>query len=244
MVKPFAVAILLLLAAGHSAGAADAAAATTPTVEVKGSLERLVPYKSPCYEMARKIEEVSRGRIVLGIQLRPTNPGGRVDDVKLRLESDSEAIPVEVDRSGFFVVPMVDRMARRDDARFSVNKRKGSLVASGVLLPAVPRNAWTVGGVRQIASDLRAAIGAMAPWYLKPMAVVKARGHGVSVCAASSGINVRVVNDGATVASLPLDSAARDHANRAVFCHTFDGKEPYADNSQILIPDEARVLLL
>jgi hypothetical protein len=242
MLKPFAA--MLLLAAAANAGADDAAPTAMQKIEVKGALERLVPYKSPYYEMARKIEEASRGRIVLGIQLRPAAPGGRVDDVKLRLESDSEAIPVEVDRSGFFVVPMVERMGRRDDARFSVNKRKGSLVATGVLLPAVPRNAWTVGGVRQIASDLRAAIGAMAPWYLKPVALVKALGHGVSVCAASSGANVSVVNDGATVATLALDSAARDHANRPVFCHTFDGKEPYKDSSQIVIPDEARVLLL
>jgi hypothetical protein len=244
MLKPFAAGMLLLLGAAGNAGADDAAPTALQKVEVKGALERLVPYKSPYYEMARKIEELSRGRLVLGVQLNPAHPGARVDDVKLRLESDSEVIPVEVDRSGFFVVPMVERMARRDDARFSVNKRKGSLMASLVVLPAVPRNAWTVGGVRQIASDLHAAIGAMAPWYLKPVAVVKARAHGVSVCAASSGANVKVVNAGATVATLALDSAARDHANRAVFCHTFDGKEPYADSSQVVIPDEARVLLL
>lgn len=242
MFKPFAA--MLLLAAAANAGADDAAPTAMQKIEVKGNLERLVPYKTPFYEMARKIEELSRGRLVLGIQLRPTNPGGKVDDLKLRLESDSEVIPVEVDRTGFFVVPMVDRMARRDDARFSVNKRKGSLMASAVLLPAVPRNAWTVGGVRQIASDLRAALGAMAPWYLKPMAVVTARGHGVSVCAGNTGADVRVVDAGATVATLPLDMMARDHANRPVFCHTFDGKEPYGDSSQIVIPDEARVLLL
>lgn len=242
MLKLFA-ATLLSVTAVPGAGAVDPLP-PLQTVEIKAALQRLVPYKSPYYELARKVEEASLGRLVFAIQLSTSRVGERLDDIRMRLETDDEAIPVEVDKNGLFIVPMVDRMGRRDDARFSVNKRKGTLVASGVLLPAVPGNGWTVGGVRQITSDVHAAIRALAPWYMKPVAAVSAMGHGVSVCSASAGAALKVVNGGETIATLPLSSAARDHAKRPVFCHTFNGKEPYEDSSRIVLPEEARVLLL
>lgn len=241
MFKPIATSLLLLLV---SPARADDTAPPMQTVEVKGGLERLVPYKSPYYEMARKVEAASQGRIVFGIQLSSSQTGGRVDNVRLRLETDDEAVPLEVDKKGLFIVPLLERMARRDDARFTVNKKKGTLTATGVLLPAVPKDAWTVGGLRQITSDVHAAFGALAPWYLKPVAAVKALRHGVSVCAASLGAAVRVVKGGQTLATLPLDTATRDHANQAVFCHAFNGKEAYEDSSRIEIPENAQVLLL
>jgi hypothetical protein len=231
------------LATAPHAGA-DESQPPMQTVEIKGNLDRLVPYKSPYYEMAREVESATGGRLVLGIQLSSLRPRERIDDIKLRLETDAEAVPVEVDKNGLFIVPMLDRMARRDDARFSVNRRKGTLVASGVLLPAVPKDAWTIGGVRQITSDLHTALAAVAPWYLKPMAVLKAWNRGVSVCAPRRGTSLKVVKGAATVATVPLDSAARDHANQAVFCHAFNGKETYEDSSRLVLPDEATVLLL
>jgi hypothetical protein len=243
MHKLFTTTLLLWLAAAPGAGAADSSP-PLQTVEVKGTLQRLVPYKSPYYDMAHEVEAASVGRVVLAIQLSSPVAGERLDDIRLQLESDDEAIPVDIDKNGLFVVPMVERMARRDDARFSVNKRKGTLLATGVLLPAVPRDGWTVGGVRQITADMRAAIRALAPWYMKPLAAIKAKGHGVSVCAAGAGEALRVVKDGELVATLPLASMARDHARHAVFCHTFSGKEPYEDSSRIVLPEQAQVLLL
>jgi hypothetical protein len=238
-----AAGMLALLAATPFAGAADTDPAVQ-TVEVKGTRTRLVAYRTPYYELARKVDTATRGRVVLAVQLVPARPGGRIDDVRLWLEADGEEpIAVGVDKAGRFVVPVLARMAERD-ARFSINKKKGELMANAFLQPAIGKDAWTIGAVRQLTAHARSAIGAVTPWYLKPFGSMRSGRHGVAVCASGPGAAVTIANGDGVVASLPLDTKTQDQMGQPVLCHMFGGDEAYDDSSKVVIPDEAQVMLL
>jgi hypothetical protein len=230
------IATLLLSAA---AAGADENEAPIQSIEVKGTRTRLVSYKEP-YEIAKKVQQAADGRVALGSRLVPTRPEVRVDDVKLWLEGESESIPVQVSDAGIFVVPVKDDIAAHD-GRFAINKQKGDLTARVVILPAISRDAWTLGMVRKSITDARSAIDKFTPWYQKPFAM---RMNTVSVCTKTAGVPVNIVQAGAVVATLPTSEKARNDADQPVYCQHFKGDEKYDQASVLAIPDGAEVLFL
>jgi hypothetical protein len=204
---------------------------------------RLLPYRLPFFDYARKLDASSNGRLRLAVQLVAAYPDVRVDDIQLRLEAGDEELPIEVAKNGVFVVPVVDRMARHD-AQFSINKRRGALRANAMLWPTIARNQWTMRSVRQVAADAGAAIAPLGAWYMTPLLSIAKREHRVSVCGATAGATVKIVQDGAEVAALPMDMKARLLAEQPVFCHAFTGQERYRDSARVVLPEGGQVLIL
>jgi hypothetical protein len=234
-------AVVCLLCAGNAAFADDAA--PMQTVEVKAARTRLVAYRHPYHDFAKKVQEASHGRLAFALQLLPSKPGVRVDNLQLWLEGNGESVPVRVDEGGLFVVPIRDDIAAQD-GQFSVNKKSGQLIAKGVLVPAIARNAWTVGAIRELVADARTAAARLTPWYLKPFGFVAPQGFAVSVCSKEPGAQVVVMQGDAVVATLSTSVKQHDHANQPVFCQKFTGAEPYGQDSRLVIPEAAEVLIL
>lgn len=229
---------LLALLVSSAAGASDNGDAVQ-SVEVKGTRTRLVSYKEP-YDIAKKVQQATDGRVALGLRLVPSKPGVRVDDIKLWLEGDNESIPVQVSDAGIFVVPVKDEIAAHD-GRFAINKQKGDLTARIVIVPAVARNAWTLGMVRKSIADANSAIAEFTPWYQKPFAM---HVNTVSVCTRVPDVAVDIVQGGAVVATLPTTAKAKNDAGQPVYCQHFKGDEKYDQASVLHIPDDAEVLFL
>lgn len=236
--RPAAVACLLC---ASSAVFADDPA-PMQTVEVKAARTRLVAYRRPYHEFATKVREASHGRLAFAVQLLPSKPGVRVDDLRLWLEASGEGMPVAVDQSGLFVVPIRDDIAAQD-GQFSVNKKPGALIARGILVATMARDAWTVGAIRELVADTRSAVAQLTPWYLKPFGFTAPR-LAVSVCSTEPDAQVVVMQGDAVVATLPTSVKEHDHAGQPVFCQKFTGAEPYAQDSRLVIPDAAQVLIL
>jgi hypothetical protein len=230
-----------LLCASNAVFADDAV--PMQTVEVTAARTRLVAYRHPYHDFAKKVQEASHGRLAFAIQLLPSKPGVRVDHLQLWLQGNSEPVPVQVDDAGLFVVPILDDIAAQD-GQFSVNKKAGTLTAKGVLVPTIARNGWTVGAVRDLVADARTAVARLTPWYLKPFGFVAPQRFAVSVCSKEPGAQVVVMQGDAVVATLPTSVQEHDHTGQPVFCQRFTGAEPYEQDSRLVIPDEAEVLIL
>jgi hypothetical protein len=231
------LALLLASASAHAAGGDGDV--PVQSVEVKGVRTRLVSYKQP-YEIAKKVQLAAEGRVALGLRLVPARPEVRIDDIKLWLEGEAESIPIKVSDGGVFVVPVKDQIAAQD-GKFSINKKKGELTARIVIMPAIARDAWTVGMVGRTIADARSAIDKFTPWYQKPFAM---RVNTVSVCTKAANEMVKVMQGETVLASLPTSEKARNDADQPVFCHHFKGDEQYDQASRLVIPDDAEVLFL
>jgi hypothetical protein len=231
----------LALPCAASAGWAQDDAAPIQSVEVKAVRTRLVAYKT-WYERARQVRDVSEGRIALGLRLAPAKPGTSVRNLQLALETGDAVLPVPVDDTGFFVVPVDDAIAARDGA-FAINRKAGTLSATAVLVPTLGRGQWTFGAVKRLMADAGAAAGRLAPWYLKPAVALSSPIHSVSVCSARTGAVVKLVQGEAT-AEVPLAEAARDDAAPGMLCHHFSGKEKFDEGARLVLPEDAQVLLL
>jgi hypothetical protein len=162
-----ASAVLLALLCGVGGSIAQDLGTPPQRIEIKGVRTRLLPYRLPFFDYARKLDASSNGRLRLAVQLVAAYPDVRVDDIQFRLEAGDEELPIEVAKNGVFVVPVVDRMARHD-AQFSINKRRGALRANAMLWPTIARNQWTMRSVRQVAADAGAAIAPLGAWYMTP----------------------------------------------------------------------------
>lgn len=209
------------------------------SIEVKGIRTRLVSYKEP-YELAKKVQASTEGRVALGLRLVPTRPEVRIDDVKLWLESSEESFPIRVSEGGIFVVPVKDEIAARN-WQFAINKQKGDLTARVVIIPAVPRNAWTIAMVRKAISDARVAVDKFTPWYQKPFAM---RVHTVSICTKVAGVPVKIVQGESVIATLRTEDKTRNDADQQVYCLHLNGNEQYDQASLLAVPDDAEVLFL
>jgi hypothetical protein len=208
------------------------------TIEIQGVRERLVPYKES-YEMAKKVQVASEGRVALAFRLVPTKPNVRIDDVQIALEDDTESIPINVLSGGIFVVPVNDAIAKQDGS-FSVNKKKGELGARITLVPSVQKE-WTIGLMRQVVSDAQAATNKIVPWYQRAFAT---KITSIAVCSSEAGVPLQVMNGKDVVAKFQLNEKATDDVDRPVFCKHFNGDDKLEENLTVAIPDGAQVVLL
>ncbi|QOY93690.1 hypothetical protein IM543_19425 [Massilia sp. UMI-21] len=241
--------LLTLLAAACALGALPARAQTPPapdalpTVEVKATHTRLLPYKELFYPMAKAVQESLAGRAALAFQLRPVRPGVRTDDLAVWLEGGGESLPVRAGEHGLYIVPVADRIAQHDGS-FSINKNPADLRANLVLVPTLPLDAWTMGEVRRLLRDVHAAIDPLVPWHHRLLMWAATRRLGVSVCSLSPNAHVDVVDGKRLLASYPTGEPARNHANSPVFCHRFTGNEDFDPRARLILPEDAQVLLI
>lgn len=238
--------LLVLLFATHAAWAAqagDAPPGTVPTVEVKGPRARLVPYRDLFYPMAKAVQQALNGRAAVAVQLRPTHQAVRLEDVQVWLEGEHDALPVARGADGLFLVPVNDRLAE-ESGHFLINRRSEDLSVNLVLVPTLPREAWTIGAMRQLLRDARGAVGKLLPWYQKPVVWAATRKLAVSVCSRLRDVPVSLLDGERLVATVHTSLELRNHAQETVFCHRFDGEEDYPESTRVVIPEEAEVLLL
>lgn len=232
---------LSLCVPAMAALAQDAPAGAEPaqTVAVKAARERLVPYKTGYY-YASKVNAASAGRIALALYLRPSKPGLRMQDVRLYLEDGEQMTPVPIREDGIFVYPLSESAAQHD-GHLVINTRKGQLTASFALLPTVARDKWSVGTMRQVLGDARAAVKAAVPWLLRPFFF---KVKSISVCGPEAGMQFALWDGDAAVQTLTADTPAVNDTDKPVFCRHFDGKEKLDDSLRVVLPEKAEVLLL
>lgn len=229
--------------AAQAARLAEAPHAAVQTVEVKGPRTRLVPYGELFYPMAKAVQQALGGRAALAVQLRPTHQGVRLEDVQVWLEGEHGAMPVARQADGLFVVPVNDRLAE-DSGHFLINKKSEDLSVNLVLVPTLPRDAWTIGAVRHLLQDARGSVGKLLPWYQKPVVWAVTRKLGVSVCSRLRDAPLTMLDGDRIVATVRTSEEARNHAQETVFCHRFDGEEAYPESTRVVIPEDAEVLLM
>lgn len=235
--------LLCLLFAPGAAGAFEAPQATVQTVEVKGPRTRLVPYRDLFYPMAKAVQQTLGGRAALAVQLRPTHQGVHLDDLQVWLEGEHEAMPVVRQADGLFVVPVNDRLAE-ESGHFLINKKSEDLSVNLVLVPTLPREAWTIGAMRHLLDDARGSVGKLLPWYQKPVVWAVTRRLAVSVCSRLRDVPLTLLDGARVVATVRTGEEARNHAQETVFCHRFDGEEAYPESTRVVIPEDAEVLLM
>lgn len=237
--------LVLLFATGAAcaAHAGDAPPDTVPTVEVKGPRARLVPYRDLFYPMAKAVQQALNGRAAVAVQLRPTHQAVRLEDVRVWLEGEHDALPVARGADGLFLVPVNDRLAE-ESGHFLINRRSEDLSVNLVLVPTLPREAWTIGAMRQLLQDARGSVGQLLPWYQKPVVWAVTRKLAVSVCSRLRDVPVSLLDGERVVATVRTSTELRNHAQETVFCHRFDGEEDYPESTRVVIPEEAEVLLL
>lgn len=235
--------LLVLLFACGAAQAVEAPSGALQTVEVKGPRTRLVPYRDLFYPMAKAVQQALGGRAALAVQLRPTQQSVRLEDVQVWLEGEHEAMPVARGADGLFLVPVNERLAE-DRGHFLINKRSEDLSINLVLVPTLPREAWTIGAMRQLLADARGSVGKLLPWYQKPVVWAVTRRLAVSVCSRMRDVPVSLLDGERVVATVRTSEELRNHAQETVFCHRFDGEESYPESTRVLIPEDAEVLLL
>jgi len=222
---------------------AEAPPAAVQRVEVTGARTRLVPYADLFYPMAKAVQQALGGRAALAVQLRPTHQGVRTDDLEIWLEGAHELVAVRPERSGVFVVPVLDQVAL-DKGHFLINKRKEDLSVNLVLVPLLAADGWTIGGVRSLLADARGSVGKLLPWYRKPVVWAVTRRLSVSVCSRLRDAAVTLVDGGQVLARLPASEELRNYANETVFCRSFKGDEAYPPASRLVLPEDAEVLLM
>lgn len=226
----------VLLLSAPLAGHAQLLDEPLQTVEVKAGRNRLVAYEES-YQLAKKVQDASHGRVLLALRPMPGNAQVRLDDLEVTLEANGRSVPVPL-RDGIVPVP-VDAQLAAEGAYYFVNKQTADLTVNVVLLPALGRDEWTMGTIRRSIRDARLALASFIPWYQRPFAATV---HTVSVCSAEAGAPVRVLDGEALVATLPTADKTSNDSGRPVFCHHFNGKEHYADSFRVAVPDGAEVL--
>jgi hypothetical protein len=236
---------LLILTCALCAGAAWAEAPAGPVqkVEVTGARTRLVPYADLFYPMAKAVRQALGGRAALAVQLRGTRQEVRTDDLEIWLEGEREMVAVRPERSGVFVVPVIDQVAH-DKGHFLINKRKEDVRVNLVLVPTLAPDGWTIGGVHSLLEDARGSIGRLLPWYQKPVVWAVTRKLSLSVCSRMRNAAVTLVDGEQVVARLAASEELRNYANETVFCRSFNGDETYPAASRLVLPEDGEVLLM
>lgn len=204
---------------------------------------RLVPYADLFYPMAKAVQQALGGRAALAVQLRGTRQEVRTDDLAIWLEGERATVPVPPERSGVFVVPVIDQLAQ-EHGHLLVNKRKDEIRVNLVLVPTMPPDRWTIGGVRSLLEDARGSVGRLLPWYQKPVVWAVTRKLSVSVCSPMRDAAVTLVDGEQVVASLAASEELRNYANETVFCRSFNGHERYPATSRLVVPEDGEVLLM
>lgn len=222
---------------------AEAPAQAVQTVQVKGVRTRLVPYADLFYPMAKAVQQALGGRAALAVQLRGTRQEVRTDDLEIWLEGERDTVPVRLEPSGVFVVPVIDQVAH-EKGHFLINKRKEDLRVNLVLVPTMAPDGWTIGGVRSLLEDARGSVGRLLPWYQKPVVWAVTRKLSVSVCSRMRDAAVTLVDGEQVVAKLAASEELRNYANETVFCRSFHGDERYPAASRLVIPEDGEVLLM
>lgn len=218
---------------------AEAADAEVQTVEVKGARERLVPYKES-YELARKVQEASNGRVAFGLRLIPAKPEVTLNNIRLWLGEEADAIPVKVNDGGLFVVP-IDHKVAANNGHYSINRKKGELSVRVAILPNVERDAWTIGLMQQVVQDGKAAIKKLLPWYMRAFGIGV---DAVAVCGPTAGMPIQLMNGAEVAATVTADKKATNDVGRPVFCKHFGGDDKLDANLKVVVPEGAEVLLL
>lgn len=204
---------------------------------------RLVPYADLFYPMAKAVQQALGGRAALAVQLRGTRQEVRTDDLEIWLEGAHAIVPVPQERSGVFVVPVIEQVAR-ENGHLLVNKRKDEVRVNLVLVPTIAPDAWTIGGVRSLLEDARGSVGNLLPWYRKPVVWAVTRKLSVAVCSRMRDAAVTLVDGGRVVARLAASEELRNYANETVFCRSFNGDEAYPAASRVVVPEDGEVLLM
>ncbi|MGX4641743.1 hypothetical protein [Massilia sp. SYSU DXS3249] len=235
--------LVFLLALGEAPARAEAPDGPIQQVQVTGTRTRLVPYADLFYPMAKAVQQALGGRAALAVQLRGTRQGVRTDDLEIWLEGEHDTVAVRPERSGVFVVPVIDQVAT-EKGHFLINKRKEDLSVNLVLVPLLAPDGWTIGGVRSLLQDARGSVGRLLPWYQKPVVWAVTRKLSVSVCSRMRDAAVTLVDGEHVVATLPASEELRNYANQTVFCRSFNGEERYPAASRLVLPDDAEVLLM
>ena len=211
----------------------------TASSDLKPPRIRFTAYRDS-YLTAKKVWQVSSGSVVMALRLIPAKLSATIDDVRVALQGNGAPIPIKVSEGGVFVVPLNDDIAAQDGS-FMVNKGKGELTANIVIQPSVARDAWNVTRIGQVLHDAKRAVRAITPWYKRPFANdVQA----LAFCAAERGSALQLVEGEQLIATLPMNEPAVNDINMPVFCKIFDGEDKYPGHYRVVLPEQAKVLLL
>lgn len=222
-----------------AAPADESGAADVQIVEVKGARERLVPYKES-YTLAKKVKEASSGRVAFGLRLIPAKPAVTLDNIRLWLGDEDNAVPVPVGEGGLFVVPINDKVAA-NNGHYSINRKKGELDVRVAILPNVPRDAWTIGLMQQVVQDGKAAVKKLLPWYMRAFGIGV---DAVAVCGKNPGMPIQVMSGSDVAATVTADKKATNDIGRPVFCKYFTAADQFDASYKVVVPEGAEVLLL
>ena len=208
-------------------------------VEIKAEHETLVDYQKS-YEAAKKTEVASHGHVAFAFKLIPQNSTTRIDDVKIWLESQSKSIPIKILDGGFFIVPVDDQIAE-EKGTFAMNKKKGEVTGTGTWIQIVQNNDWTIGLMKQVIDETNLAIHKVMPWYSQPfLPKVKS----IAVCSKEPGLEIQIKDSDNIIGSVVTKEAEKNDANRPVFCTHFDALTKFSDDSRVVVPDSAEVILM
>ena len=224
----------------HAVLAQEQTANDTPQViEIKAERENLVGYQEP-YEAAKKAQVASHGHVAFAYQLVPKNSTTRIDDVKIWLESQSKSIPIKLLDGNFFIVPIDDQIAE-EKGKFAINKKKDEFNGIGNWIQIVPNKDWTIGLMKQVIDETNLAIHSVMPWYSQPfLPKVKS----IAVCSKEPGLEIQIKDGDKIAGSVVTKDAEKNDANRPVFCTRFDASTKFSDDSRVVVPDSAEVILM
>lgn len=231
---------LALLLANALSVAAHADEPAENVVEVTGSKSIVsVPYRQ-AYEIAKKVQVASQGRLALAMRLTPQRDGARMDGLRLSLSTDNDDVLIPLQDGVFFTIPIIDKAADENGV-FYLNRKKGDIGGRVLLVPAGSSQAWTMGRVRQTIADGVSAVKTFVPWYLR---LFSGTVEGVGVCTPQAGVAVALQAGEQLLASFKTEHKEVNTLGKQVFCARFSGKEAYADDAQLVLPADGEALLL
>lgn len=208
-------------------------------IQVIGARVRLVSYQQT-YDLARKVQTASGGRVALGLRLIATRPDVRLDDLRLSLDGDTESLPIPLREGEIFIVPVNDRIAQ-ENGSYSVNKKKGDISVRPVFLPVVGKTEWTIGLMRQVVASANNSIGVVVPWYMRPF---MGQIDSVAICTKEAGVSIPIMNGDDVVSLVNTEKKDIDEIGRTVFCKCFNDSDKFEDSLRVVLPEGAEVLLL
>jgi len=225
--------------AAAAAAQADEALPPENVVEVSGSKSIVsVPYRQ-AFEIAQKVQAASEGRLALAMRLVPKKEGASMDGLRLTLSTDNDDMLIPLQNGVFFTIPVIEKAAS-DNGIFFLNRKKGD-IGGMVLLVPTSHAQWTMGRVRQTIGDGVRAVKTFIPWYLR---LFSANVEAVGICTPQAGAQVVLRAGEQAVASLMTEHKEINTLGKLVYCARFDGKEAYADDVQLLLPQDGEALLL
>ena len=224
----------------HAVLAQEQTANDAPRViEIKAEREHLVDYQQP-YEAAKKTQVASHGHVAFAYQLVPKNSTTRIDDVKIWLESPSKSIPIKILDGNFFIVPVDDQIAE-EKGKFAINKKGGEVTGVPSWIQVVPNKDWTIGLMKQVIDETNLAINKFLPWYGRPFAP---KVKSIAVCSKEPSLEIQIKDGDKIAGSVVTKDAEKNDANRPVFCTRFDASTKFSDDSRVVVPDSAEVILM